>query len=273
MYSWLEIAPLTGLLPPSPLLGYCPPLDMEDLKATISQKLKLNVLSLEPKWQYSLLDQAKSRLPIDNHRFNYALARFNGLVEVYFSRSQLGQIARRLLGPYCPLSESSKEAILDFFVSTLMVCFVSKQPLENLQPRLVAKTQQIKSKKILEGVIEVNCEEGLFHIHLLIEDSIYHAWLAQWAQTPYLGIAKETAEKLQIQLQLQLGEIPLVAGQLSKLQVGDWISLKEIGLKESMENSQLTLTLGGQKLGTAHLKKGQVLIASRDEFFDRLKAN
>lgn len=272
MYSWLQVEPLNSLLPPSPLLGYCPPVDIEHLKEVLTHKLKIDVQSLTPKWQYSPLEQAKARLPIDNHRFNYAIAGQSGLIELYFSRSELSQIARAILGADCPLSESSKEAILDFFVSTLMTCIISESPFQEVQPSLVAKTQQIKSRKVLEASIEFACEEGTFKLHLLIEDSLYQAWLNHWAQTPYLGVQKTTAESIALTVDVGLGNIELPAGQLSKLQVGDWISLKSLGLNESLNNSPLTLTLGQTKLGDAKLQEGQILVASRDEFFDRLKS-
>lgn len=273
MYSWLKIEPLKGVLQPNPLLGYCPPINLEALQKTISHTLQLHLHSITPKWQYSTLEQAKSRIPVDNHRFSYALASFEGITELYFSRAELSQLAQKILGVDCPLSSSSKEAILDFFVSGLVMSFTSQPTLRNIQPTPVAKTQQIKSKKVLEGSIRIECEEGCFQIHVLVEDSIYQQWLENWARAPYLGIPKDNAEKLQLPLHVKLSQIEMPAYEVRKLKVGDWISLKEVGIEGAVEGCKLELTLCGKKLGEAHLKNGQVLVASRDEFFDRLKSN
>jgi hypothetical protein len=273
MYPWLEIEPLRGLLQQSPLLGYCPPINVEDLKEMISQKLEIDVVSINHKWQYSLLEESRKRLPINQHQFNYSLNSFEGIVEAYFSKTELQEITQKILGGDCPLGESSKEAVIDFFVSGLILSFISQPTLEAIQPRPVAKTAQIKSQKVLEGVVEIKFQDTQLQIYFLVEDSIYQQWLKNWSQSPYLGIDSEKAENIHLPLHVKLSQIEIPAGQLQKLKVGDWICLKEVGLNEAIEGCHLELTLSGQKLGEAQLKKGQVLIASRDEFFDRLRAN
>lgn len=273
MYSWLEIEPLRGLLQTSPLLGYCPPINVEDLKKTISQKLELDVLSIDHKWQYSPLEESRGRLPINHYQFNYALNSFEGLVEVYFNKTELQEMTQKLLGGDCPLGESSKEAVIDFFVSGLILSFISQPSLQTIQPNLAAKTAQIKSRKVLEGIVEIKCQETHLQVHLLVEDSIYQQWLKNWNQSPYLGVVAEKAENIHLPLHVKLSQIEIPSGQLQKLKVGDWISLKEVGLNEAIEGCHLELTLSGEKLGEAQLKNGQVLVASRDEFFDRLRAN
>lgn len=272
MYSWLEIEPLKGLLQENPLLGYCYPVNLEKLKKNISKRLSLNVLSIDHAWHYSTLSEARAKLPSDGQKFTYSLSGFEGTVEIYFSQVQLETIIQNIAGD-CPLGEDSRKALLDFFVSSLILSFISEPTFKSIQPTLVAKGKEIKSKKALKGIVTIECAQANIQMHILVEDSIYQQWLENWSKTPYLGVEAEKAKNIHLPLNIKLSEIELSADELVKLQVGDWISLKSVGIGEAIEGCHLELTLSGSKVGEAKLKNGEAHVLARDEFFDRLKAN
>lgn len=276
MFSFLEIEPLKTAFKPDDLWGRSAPFDLPGFKASLEAVFEMPLVSFECRWSKKPVKRVQERIPTDSRKLSLALSPFQGKIELYIPHFELDQLTNLLFkskeSHKETLGEEMKRSFTDYWLAIALVASVSCEPLSRFQLQNQGGSGSLTdgAKELIQGLFSLKFQEFSLSGAIVLSNEFHQEWLNYWQKNPYLGIDESKASDVQLALHLRLGELTLEPRELQQLEVGDWISLSSVGLKDTLVGNRADLFLGKEKVAAAKLGERAVSILKCDDFFDRL---
>ncbi len=275
MLDWLKLVPEDEAhrWQKNPFLGRSPPFDWKQL----TEKLRVEpgfsdveVHAADLQWSEDVLRE----LPKACATAQIALSGLQGSIFCLLPLEQADHLFNHLIGDESLAETSLKEAFLRYFLSQALDMVGSISPLQGFVATLIAieeSSSQVRCESAHLFVdLTVKYQERAITMRLIYDDAFAQAWKTHWAAQDKPRLSDLVSSNVELPLHCSVGQTELTIDEVKGLKVGDWVKLDSHGFDAALKPSQLTLSIGEQRVGKGLIESDQIKV---QEFSSPLVSN
>lgn len=275
MLDWLKLVPddVAHRWQKNPFLGRSPPFDWKQLSEKLRVEPGFSDIEVQPadlQWSEDVLRE----LPKECATAQIALSGLQGRVFCLLPLEQADHLFNHLIGDESLAEIPLKEAFLRYFLSQALEIVGSISPLHSFVTTLNAIEEDISQVRCESAHLFVDLtakyQERAVTMRLIFDDAFAQAWKGHWAAQNGPLLSDLISSNVELPLHFHAGQTELTIDEVKGLQVGDWIKLDSHGFDASLKPSQLTLSIGEQRVGKGLLESDQIKV---QEFSSPLVCN
>lgn len=237
-----------------PLLGHCPPLNLEQLQATLKQNPALADLSTS--WGIWQAQEA----PFQGCEGAFTLGLYGSTLQgkawAFIPEPQIKALAKHYIQEAAEDPELLNSFVY-FFLSQILKALQAQAPLQpfSFWGQIEAPPQEPAPKPLLTQEVQLQyaTDAPSLTCRLVMNHEFCKSWREYWGKNPWRQIDLELAAKVELDVHLHAGHLELSPQMLAQLKEGDWLSLDQSGYAN--DGSLINVTLQTHGINFA---KGQI---------------